>query len=121
MPQNKTSRQTKPSRPAGAETCDAEDVTFFRENRDRLQRQYGREFIAILDRQVVDSDSDYGRLEERSRKRQGDRRPFITYASSIPLMELVQRYPIESAAGVELDQKYWTDAADVKPGRSMNE
>ena len=57
------------------------------EQRDQLTKKYNNRWIAVLDRNVIDSDSDLERIAARLRKKLGDKysEVVIEYVTNKPL------------------------------------
>lgn len=65
--------RTRTTRTEKAEGIDEirPDLDWFEANRKRLLRRYRNEYVAIVNRKVVDHDADFGALAERVFKRYG--------------------------------------------------
>ena len=55
----------------------ADSMAWFEEHRKRLQRRHAGEYVAIVDRKVVDHDPDFERLAARVFEQEGTRPVFI--------------------------------------------
>lgn len=49
------------------------DLAWYREQRERLAHRYGGEYLAVVDREIVDHDPEFAPLARRVRQRYGDR------------------------------------------------
>jgi hypothetical protein len=63
--------------PAAAGDPLADSIAWFEEHRDRLLRRHAGEYVAIVDRKVVDHDPDFERLATRVFERLGTRPVFM--------------------------------------------
>ena len=70
------SRPTRTARPDDLKPLDA-DMAWYRTHRHRLYRQYPGEYLAILDRRVVDHDPDFSALAARVFAKVGTRPVFM--------------------------------------------
>jgi hypothetical protein len=63
--------------PVAEESGLADDMRWFERNRARLVERYEGEHVAIVDREVVDHDEDFGTLADRVLPRFGSRSIFM--------------------------------------------
>jgi plasmid stability protein len=64
--------EASPAEPGGLEAIQR-DLDWFEANRARLLRRYRDEYVAVIDRKVVDHDPDFGALAERVFRKHGMR------------------------------------------------
>ena len=83
------------------------EVAYFWRNREKIAKRYNRDFVAILDNAVVDSDANWGALEKRCDAVHGKGRVYIAYAAAMSLSELIERYLIEGDIDPERDRELW--------------
>jgi hypothetical protein len=86
-------------------------VAFFSKHRAEIRTRFGEEFVSILDDKVIDHDVDYGALEERCRRTCPGKSPYLTYASALPLSDLLERFQIKVGPDEPLDREGWETAA----------
>jgi hypothetical protein len=73
-----------------------EAVDYFNQNRLKIRKRYKRNFVAILDDSVVDSDPDYGDLADRCRAQMPGRDPYLAYAAAMSRDEMREKFFIEN-------------------------
>jgi hypothetical protein len=70
-------RAVRSSAGAGTPSELSADIRWYERNRERLVRDYRGEYVAILERRVVDHDPSFEALAERVFKREGSRNVFM--------------------------------------------
>jgi hypothetical protein len=71
-------RAVRQREPSAETTADLNsDMRWYERNRERLAREYPGEYIAIIDRKVVDHDASFEALAERVFAREGPRNIFM--------------------------------------------
>jgi Family of unknown function (DUF5678) len=68
-------RQREPSAETTADLTS--DMRWYEKNRERIAREHAGEYIAIIDRKLVDHDADFEALAERVFEREGSRNIFM--------------------------------------------
>lgn len=61
-----------------------DDWAFYQASRERLLKEYGGKYVAIMDKTVVDSDDEFGRLAKRVYEKYGYRPIVITQVEAEP-------------------------------------
>jgi hypothetical protein len=72
-------RQREPSAETTADL--SSDMRWYEKNRARIAREHAGEFVAIIDRKLVDHDADFEALAERVFGREGPRNIFMPLVS----------------------------------------
>lgn len=75
--QEKLATQTVPGSTGNALMALQTEIEWFEANRARLLEAYGGQYVAIVDRQVVDADDDFAHLAHRVFARFGPRPVFM--------------------------------------------
>lgn len=77
-------RRGEPSGQSNAEsTADlSADMRWFEKQRERMEREYAGEYVAIIERKVVDHDASFESLAERVFEREGARNIFMPLVSA---------------------------------------
>jgi Family of unknown function (DUF5678) len=76
----------------------SKEMRWYERNRDRLLREFGGEYIAVLDNAVIDHDADFEALAERVFAKHGARNLFMPRVSKIKLTLRVRSPRVQSAA-----------------------
>src|SRR5688500_14349096 len=85
-------------------------AAYFRQHRDEIRSSYAGQFVALLDGQIIASDEDYARLEKLVSKTCPGRHPYLVYANSLALSEMLKRFRIEEPI-TPASRDAWEEAA----------